>query len=180
MKIQTTIKGWFGTTIKLGQTDVEFNGQGVAEVKDTFGQESLAKYPGMIFKAGETPTKENKQEPIVATAAEVKSLIEEIEDLKIQKEQSAKLHADRIETLTIEVDSWKAEYEKAKELVDEVKREGVSENEYAFLEKIVDQNVGELREIALKLEIPGEALEKLKKPQLVVLIFKTMLNADKA
>lgn len=178
MKIQTDRKGWFGQTISLGSQEIEFNGVGVAEVNDKVGGELLAKYNTMVFPAGKIPQKEA---PVQTQVNEngAKELFDRIEKLQSLNAEQKEHYEKKIAVLENEVNAWKGEFEKAKSEVGEVVKQAIGDKEFDILADLIEQNVNDLKHFAIeKLSFEPASVEQLKKPKLIVEIFKTIINAD--
>lgn len=180
MKIQTDRRGWFSQTVGLGNHKVEFNGAGVAEVSDKIGSEVLEKYNTMVYPAGKLPQKDKPVQPQV-NEGEAKELLGQIERLQSQNSEQKEQYENKIEILENEVKGWKDEFEKAKSESGEIVKQAISGKEFEALAGLIDQNVNDLKQFATdKLGLEQANVEPLRKPQLIVEIFKTILNADNA
>lgn len=181
MKIQTNNKSWFGQTLTIKNNEVEFNSKGVAEVDEEIGKQILGGFEGMIFEFGKMPKPEPVKVVENVTTDEAKELLEQIEKLQKDKEIVKAEYESKIETLTGEVEAWKGEFEKAKGETAEVKTEAITEEEYDALADLIDQNLTDLRGFAVeKLGFDQETVQQYKKAQMVVEIFKSILNEVKA
>lgn len=180
MKIQTDRRGWFGQTVGLGNHKIEFNGAGVAEVSDKIGSEVLDKYNTMVYPAGKLPQKEKPESPQV-NEGEAKELLGQIERLQSQNAEQKEQYENKIEILENEVKGWKDEFEKAKSESGEIVKQAISDKEFEALADLIEQNVNDLKQFAVnKLSLEQASVEPLRKPQLIVEIFKTILNASNA
>lgn len=180
MKIQTDRKGWFGQTIGLGDYRIEFNGEGVADVSNEVGAEVLERYKSMIYIAGKLPQKEESVQ-VKINENEVKELLNQVERLQRINDDQKEEFEKKIEVLENEVSSWKKEFEKAKSKSGETVNQVVSDKEFEALAGLIDQNVNDLKKFSIeKLGMDQASVEPLRKPQLVVEIFKSILNAGNA
>lgn len=180
MKIQTNRKGWFGQTVGIGGHKIEFNGIGVANVSDEVGNEILKKYDTMVFIHGKLPEDEKLVKPQI-NEGEVGELLNQIERLQKIRDEQKEQYEKRVAALENEVQSWKNEFEKLKAKSGEIVKQAISDKEFDALAELIEQNINDLKQFAIKkLEMEQSTVEALRKPQLIVEIFKAILNADNA
>lgn len=180
MKIQTDRRGWFGQIVKLGNQKVEFNGQGVAEVDNKIGTQLMTKYNTMVFPAGSLPQKEAKV-PENVSAGEAKELLNEVERLKGMNAEQKEQHDKNVAILENEIQAWKDKFQEAADGNVDAVKQAIGDEEFKALAALIDQNVTDLRALAVeKFKMEQAFVDGLKKPEVIVEIFKTILNADYA
>jgi len=178
MKIQTNRKGWFGQTVGIGGHKIEFNGSGVAEVSDEVAFEITKKYNTMVYLFGKLPQREETEKNKVEEP-EIKALLEQIDALKLQNSDQKEQYEKKIAILEDEVNGWKKEFEDLKLESKEVVKQAISDKEFNALADLIEQNVNDLKKFAVdKLGFEQATVEPLRKPQLIVEIFKAIINAD--
>lgn len=175
-----------GQTVKFGKERVSFDKLGKAKVEDAFGESLILNHPD-YYEEGKKPVKvvEEKQKPEIKDEA-VKTLIAELESkLLISSQKLEKAIAD-LSLAKEEVESWKAEYNKAKEATLLNANEGgnetpvqLQENDINIVVELCEKKKGELVVLCEGLSLPESEWKTLSAKELIVYVAKKTLSGSK-
>lgn len=173
MKVQALRKVYYGQTILLGNKEVEFGKDGVADVSKEHGEMILAKYPTMVGTVGVKPIeKVQPQSQDLKNDRVYQELNERMENTQLQMENLKKAHAEEVAELTGQVENWKAEWEKTQDGGMVMVTKAIES--LSMLQKL---KVDELKSTAKEMLFPEAEYTNMKQPELILYLFTKILEA---